>query len=113
MKFLHKNSIQKQISDDIILNEYCTNHINLPIDGAYAIINGALGPKINKSFTELFFVISGKLQIEQNNVIYELNEKDMFIVQPNVKHKINGFSCEVFISCAPQFNPDSIEFIDE
>ena len=75
MKFLHKDSIQKKITDQIILHEYCETVSNLPVDGAYAKINGPLGPKINKSFTELFFVISGKLQLAVVGVTHDLNEK--------------------------------------
>ncbi len=112
MKFLHKDSTIKNITDKIILYEYCENASNLLIDGAYAKINGSLGPKINKSFTELFFVISGKLQLEIEGVIHELHEKDMYIVPPNTKHKILGTACEVFIACSPQFNENDVKFCD-
>ncbi len=112
MKFLHKDAIRKNISEQIILDEYCENVSNLPVDGAYSKINGAYGPKINKSFTEFFFVISGKLQIEVDGFIHELNEKDMYIVSPNTKHKMLGTACEVFIACSPQFNENDVEFCD-
>lgn len=111
MKFLHKDSNRKNITDNIVLDEYCENESNLPIDGAYAKIDGYLGPKINKSFFELFFVISGKLQIEQDGTIHNLGEKDMYIVRPNTKHKIFGIECEVFISCSPQFNENDVEYV--
>ncbi len=111
MKFLHKDSIIKNITDQIRLHEYCENASNLPIDGAYAKINGSLGPKINK-FTELFFVISGKLQLEVEGVMHELHEKDMYIVPPNTKHKMLGTACEVFIACSPQFNENDVAFCD-
>ncbi len=113
MKFPHKDSKRIQITDHIQLDEYCSSNLNLPIDGAYATINGSLGPKINKTFSELFFVISGTLMIEQEGEVHELGAKDMFIVKPNIKHKIIGTACEVFISCAPQFSMDEVEFVDE
>ena len=54
MKFLHKDSSCINITDDITLYEYCGDEAKLPIDGAYALINGSYGPKINKTFSELF-----------------------------------------------------------
>lgn len=112
MKFSHKDSEIKHITDRIILNEYCADGLNLPIDGAYAQINGPFGPKINKTFTELFFVVAGTLKIEMNNTVHELNSKDLFIVPPNTKHKILGDTCEVFIACTPQFNVNEVEICD-
>lgn len=112
MKFLHKDAKRKQITDNIVLDEYCEPDSNLPIDGAYAQINGTLGPKINRSFSELFFVISGKLEIEVNNTVHILKDKDMYIVPPNTKHKMLGERCEVFISCSPQFNVNNVEMCD-
>jgi glyoxylate utilization-related uncharacterized protein len=113
MKFLHKDSIEKTIANNIILNEYCPSNSNLSQDGAYCKINGSFGPKINKSFSELFFVISGSLTIEANNEQHILYAKDMYIVPPMQKHKIIGKECEVFISCAPQFDFNNMEFCDE
>lgn len=111
MKFLHKDSTVVDINDDIKLNEYCAKDLKLPIDGAYARINGSLGPKINKTFSELFFVISGQLEIEYDGMTHLLKEKDMCIIVPNKPHRINGLDCEVFISCSPQFNEHDVEFI--
>lgn len=112
MKFLYKDSKRKNISDEIILDDYCENEANLPIDGAYAKINGSLGPKVNKSFSELFFIISGTLLIEQDGITHELKEKDMYIIHPNTKHKILGKKCEAFISCSPQFKANDVEYCD-
>lgn len=109
MKFLHKDSNCINITDNIILYEYCKHEANLAIDGAYALINGSYGPKINKIFSELFFVITGKLEIEYNNSIHLLQAKDILIVPPGIKHKIVGYESEVFISCAPQFDPNEVE----
>jgi mannose-6-phosphate isomerase-like protein (cupin superfamily) len=112
MKFLFKESKEIQITDQIILNEYCSDISNLAIDGAYAKINGPYGPKINTTFSELFFVITGKLRIDLNGEIHELNKKDFLIIPPNSKHKILGDHCEVFIACSPQFNINDVEFVD-
>ena len=112
MEFLYKDSKPKQITEHIILNEYCEGVTDLPIDGAYAQINGAFGPKINRTFSELFFVISGKLHLEVNDVLHTLTAKDMYIVPPNTKHKILGENCEAFISCSPQFNVQHMEMCD-
>lgn len=109
MKFLHKDAKRKQITENIILDEYCESVSNLSLDGAYAQINGSLGPKINKTFSELFFVITGKLELEIDGVVHVLNEKDMYIIPPNTKHKMLGEQCEVFISCSPQFNIKDVE----
>lgn len=110
MKFLHKDSNCINITDNIMLYEYCETKSNLAIDGAYALINGSYGPKTNKTFSELFFVISGKLEVEYNNSIHVLQAKDMLIVPPRTKHKIIGYECEAFISCSPQFDPNEVEF---
>jgi len=110
MKFLHRNSIRKNISDQIIVDEYCGSEANLPIDGAYAKINGSLGPKTNKSFSELFFVLSGTLYIEQDEITHELQEKDIYIIRPNTRHRIFGNECEVFISCSPQYKAIDVDY---
>lgn len=112
MKFLHKDSKIKGITDKISLNEYCESDLALPIDGAYAKINGPLGPKINRSFSELFFVLSGQLEIEYDGITHILNQKDMCIIEPNKQHTIKGIECEVFISCSPQFNAKDVEFCE-
>jgi mannose-6-phosphate isomerase-like protein (cupin superfamily) len=112
MKFIYKETKQKNITDKIILTEYCANVSNLSVDGAYATIDGPYGPKINKNFTELFFVISGRLKVEMNDTIYEMLEKDLFIILPGVKHKILGDTCEVFIACSPQFNAQQVDLCE-
>lgn len=110
MRFLHQEAELKNITTDIALHEYCNSDLRLPIDGAYAKINGSLGPKINKTFAELFFVISGTLQIEQDDIQHILQAKDMYIVPRNTKHKITGSNCEAIICCAPQFKLENVEF---
>lgn len=92
--------------------EYCKPGADLPLDGAYCKINGSLGPKINKTFTELFFIISGKLIIEIDDVVHVLGEKDMYIVPMDQKHKLIGEECEVFIACSPQFDAKGMEFCE-
>jgi len=111
MQFLWINAITKQVNDGLTISELCNNSQNLTMDGAVAELNGVFGPKINKTFTELFFVISGKLTIEENGQIYELKERDMYIISPGIKHTLHGVDCTVFISCTPPFNPNQIEFL--
>src|SRR5689334_19744292 len=101
MKLLHSNAEPIAITPDITVYEYCKPGSNLPLDGAYCKINGILGPKINHTFTELFFVTSGKLYIEIDGVTHVLSNKDMYIVPMGQKHKLTGEECEVFIACSP------------
>ena len=44
--------------------------------------------------------------------MHVLNPKDILIMPPGTKHKIRGIECEVFISCAPQFDLNEVEFCD-
>ena len=58
MQFLWNNAGKKDINKNLVIYEICHNSHGLPIDGAIAELNGIFGPKINKTFTELFFIIS-------------------------------------------------------
>lgn len=111
MKFLWTKAKKKKINDNLTVYEICHSQRNLPIDGAIVELNGIFGPKINRKFTELFFVISGKLMIEENDNIYELKERDVYIVMPGKIHTLHGINCSMFISCTPPFDPLNMEFL--
>ena len=112
MKFTWKDVTLKILSDKIRAFEYCEKIKNLPIDAAIIKIDDQLGPKINKQFAELFFVLSGQLIIWEQNNQHVLNKLDMFIMYPQITHIILGKKCTLFVSCAPQFNPENVEFIN-
>jgi len=111
MKFFWNNTTQKHLSTSVKVYEYCDKFNNLPIDAAIAELDGQFGPKINNVFTELFFVISGKLTILEGNNEHTLNTRDVYIMQPGIKHVLYGEKCTLFISCSPQFNPVNVNFV--
>lgn len=111
MECLWGNAKEKKINDSLRVYEMCHDKRKLPMDGAIAELNGVFGPKINKMFTELFFVISGMLIIEEDGKIYELKERDMYIVLPGKIHTLRGTNCSAFISCTPPFDPLNMEIL--
>ena len=111
MKFSWKEVALKHLSENVKVYEYCDKFDNLPIDAAVVELDGQFGPKINKSFTELFFVISGKLIILEDNNEHALIARDVYIMKPGIKHTLHGNNCTLFISCAPQFNPINVDFV--
>jgi mannose-6-phosphate isomerase-like protein (cupin superfamily) len=113
MRFPWKNVKIKTLTKDLKVYEYCHEVVNLPIDAAIAELDGKFGPKINKNFTELFFIISGKLTIVDNNNTVELNNRDVYMIQPGHKHILYGEKCSLFISCTPQFDLGNVDFVDE
>jgi len=55
MKFSKNKVIKKKLSEGLTIHEYCQDKKDLPIDGAVAVFKeGIFGPKINKSFHELY-----------------------------------------------------------
>jgi mannose-6-phosphate isomerase-like protein (cupin superfamily) len=113
MQCLWSNAKKKEINDCLKVYEMCHDKRNLSMDGAIAELNGVFGPKINKTFTELFFVISGKLVIEEDDKSYELKERDMYIVLPGKTHTLHGINCSMFISCTPPFDPLNMEILSD
>ena len=108
MKFSKNGAKKKEISNALVVDEYCAHVPNLPIDGAVAYLDGSFGPKTNVNFTELLFVLKGKIVIQFDKNVYELYEEDMFIIPPNKKHSLNGSNAKIFIACAPGFRPENL-----
>lgn len=111
MRFLWVNASKKEFNNNLTVYEMCHDPHNLPMDGAIAELDGVFGPKINKTFTELFFVVSGKLIIKEDDKMHELNERDMYIVSPGKMHTLQGMGCTMFISCTPPFDPKQMEML--
>lgn len=112
MKFLKKDIQKKKISDSLVIDEYCSDRNDLPIDGAVAhFANTSFGPKINRNFTELFFVLKGRIAVEIDGKRHILNEHDIFIIPPDKTHTIHGYDAQVFIACSPMFNPKNVEMV--
>ena len=62
MKFAKNKRIKKQYHDGLTVYEYCPGDKKFSLDGAVAEFSkGVLGPKINKSFQELIFMLDGKV----------------------------------------------------
>jgi hypothetical protein len=111
VKLSWKKVKTKNLSETIRVHEYCYLLKDLPIDAALVELNGMLGPKINKIFTELLFVISGKLIVLEGNDKHILNARDVYIIKPEIKHAFWGDKCILFVSCSPQFNHKNVEFV--
>ena len=112
MKFLWKDVTIKSVSARMKVYEYCAKFNNLLIDAAIVEVDGRVGPKINKTFAELLFVLSGKLIVLEENDKHILNKRDVFIIYPQIKHILHGEKCTLFVSCAPQFNGANVEFVN-
>lgn len=108
MKFSTKDIQTKKINEGLIIDEYCSHIEGLPIDGAIAHSNASFGPKINKDFTELFFVLEGRVVIDVEGKRYELTKEELFILPANQKHTIRGYNAKIFIACSPAFKPENI-----
>jgi len=113
--FFSKNMAQiKKNSKNLKILEYCTpqDHSHLPMDGAIAYFKtGSFGPKINRNFTELFFILEGALTIELEDQVFKLEKDDLFIIPTGKKHTLFGHNAKLFISCSPQFDPENMEFL--
>lgn len=112
MKFFRNKAKVKALTPNLKVYEYCSEFNNLPIDAAIAELDGNFGPKINKNFTELFFIIAGKLVVFEDDIKHELNIHDVYIMLPEKKHSLYGEKCTFFISCAPQFKPEWMELLN-
>lgn len=112
MKISKDKSEKKTVDNGLDVYEYLKD-TTYPIDAAVAVFKNAKHPaKINKGFFELFYIIDGVLNIEINGKIEELNQGDVFMVEPNKLHKIFADFAKVFIVCNPPFNPNNIEMVD-
>ena len=114
MLFSKKKIQQKVVQEGLVIGEYCTLSElgSLPIDGAIALFtSGQLGPKINRGFTELFFVLEGKLEIEMDNRRVVLEKEDLFIMPKDRVHTLYGYNAKIFIVCSPPFDPNNMEFV--
>lgn len=110
MKFLWSQAPKNILKDQLTIHELCNPKYNLPIDGAVADINCGYGPKINHTFTILFFVLEGELLVCEANKEYILQKNDMCIIKKGVKHLLVGNNCRVFISCSPPYNVKDVSF---
>ena len=107
-----KNDVRiKQYSPELIIKEYFPENNKLPLDSAIAEINTSYGPKINKVFTELFFVLQGQLEIESDGHTEIFNEGDVAVVSPDIPHTIRGYNATVFIVCTPPFQAKHVEML--
>jgi len=80
------------------------------LDGAVSELNTSFGPKIQE-FTELFFLLSGELDVEMNGQTVTLHPEDMFIVPAGVEHSIIGRQARIFIVCNPPFDPEKMKMV--
>jgi len=112
MKFAKEYAQVKSFDNGVTVREYCQGVKDLPLDGAIAYFdNGVFGPKKNRVFAELFYVLKGTLMIDMDAQTYELAKGDMFIIPPGKAHTIYGIKAKVFIACSPAFDPKNVEFL--
>lgn len=109
MKYTKSDALEKSISPKLKVYEYCNPPYQFPIDAAVAFLNGEFGPKKNKGFTELLYVIEGHVKIILEGIEFHLNVEDVFIIPENKEHSLFGESAKIFISCTPPFHPNNVE----
>ena len=110
MKFCHKNTYEKKLADGLTVLEYEKSPFN--IDGAIAYLDGVFGPKKNKTFTELFYVVEGEVEIKSGNKIETLIKDDFYVMKPNITHILVGKKAKLFIVCNPPFDSNEMEIIN-
>lgn len=108
MKFSKDDRVEIRVNDKVVVFDYCNKEKNLPIDGAVAQLDGLYGPKLNKKFSELFYVLKGSMIIDVEGEESRLEKGDVFIVLPEKEHTIYGEGAKVFIACSPQFDPKNV-----
>ena len=114
MKFSKDNMKKKSFpvkSGSIDVFEYSEEN-NFMIDGAIAVFNATTELKTNEHFDELLYVISGEVEITEEDISYKLAVGEMAIIKKGIKHKIGGYNnSKVFIVCNPPFNHNpSVEY---
>lgn len=114
MLFLKDNGKINQVAENLEVFEYCNiiESTEREMDGAIAYFKaGSFGPKINKGFTELFFMLEGELVIKLEGETFNLKKDDLFIMPKNKKHILYGYDAKIFISCTPPFDVKKMEFL--
>ncbi len=111
MKFAKKDIQTKELQEGLTIDEYCKPDHPFPIDGAVAHFNnGECSWKTNKGFYELFYVIDGQLTIEHEDEKTMLEKGDMYIIEPDKKHRTFSDKADIFIVCNPPFDVNNVEW---
>ncbi|MFC1659784.1 cupin domain-containing protein [Pseudomonadota bacterium] len=110
-KFPYQNTYEKKYSEGLSVFEYEDSPFQM--NGAIAHLDEAFGPKINKTFTELFYMVDGEMDVEANGESVTLIKDDVYIAEPGKPHKLIGRKAKVFIVCNPPFDPSGLEMVEE
>ena len=105
---------EKQIAKNSFVWEYPLHNKNLGV--ALAKINGRfpdIGRTINRACQEIYYVIggSGKIFIEDEE--FELNEGDVFLIDPGKKYYVVGKKLVLLCPTSPEWFPEQQEIIKD
>jgi len=111
MKYSSEKTEIKHFSNGLVVKEYHDKTNPFPIDACVVEFKDDGYPwKKNKDFYEMFYIVSGELNIEfENGKIENLKKDDVFIVEPNILHRSYAKDAKIFIVCNPPFNIDNVE----
>jgi len=70
---------------------------------AVAVVNGKNQAHYHKDRTEVYHIIEGSGKIILNNEEITVNSGDTILINPNVKHQIEGKNIKVLVICSPPF----------
>ncbi|MBN2203244.1 MAG: cupin domain-containing protein [Candidatus Aenigmarchaeota archaeon] len=84
------------------------------IDVAYIKIDGRYpekGRTLNRKSKEVIFVIDGKGIVEIDGNVFDMEEGDSILIQPNQKFFFDG-KLKIVVCCNPAWDPKQYEFVD-